>query len=253
MNAWLEARYADAKKAYEALMKFYPFGLEDLDGEIWHDILNYEGLYQISTFGRVKSFNGRWGEVKILKPKITRRGYLAAGLHKDGAVKFFLVHRLVAQAFVPNPNDLPEVDHVYGMKFDNSVWNLRWATSAENTRYAVESGAAKTGEKRFGSKLTDEQARYIRENPDSLKGKQLVEKFGVGETVICRIQTGETYKNAGGSVRQARKHNCLNDNQRAEVRKLYVFGSKEFGSVALGRQYGVDSSVILRIIRENRR
>lgn len=110
-------RYADYKLAYAALMLCYPFGLENLDGEQWRDVAGYEGLYKVSNYGRVKSFCK--GDVKIRRPDLNNVGYLVIELYKGGKGKKFKIHRLVAEAFIPNPQNLPTVDHIFNNKFDN--------------------------------------------------------------------------------------------------------------------------------------
>lgn len=109
--------------------------------EIWKDIRGYEGLYQVSNLGRVKSL--AWPchhkKSKILKPFNNGRGYSVVCLYTVDAkkkVKKFLVHRLVADAFIPNPNKKTDVNHKSGIKTDNSVSNLEWATKSENMRHA---------------------------------------------------------------------------------------------------------------------
>ena len=164
-----------------------------LAGEIWRDIRGYEGDYQVSNFGRIKSFKN--GVAKILSV-ITRGLYQVVSLHKNGKGKMFLVHRLVAQAFLPNPDNLPEVDHLNGDKTDNRVENLEWVTYSENSKRAFQNGqhAPIRGEKHVKAKLTNEQANYIRENPDNLTRKQLAERFNVHVNTIYRIQKMLTYK-----------------------------------------------------------
>lgn len=116
--------------------------------EIWKDIESYEGMYQVSSLGRVKSLSRRcsthWGTrlvpEKLLCPNVKEAGYLCLDLHKDGKSKEFSIHRLVAQAFIPNPNNLPEVNHKDGDKQNNCVDNLEWCTNLDNVRHAIQNG-----------------------------------------------------------------------------------------------------------------
>lgn len=107
--------------------------------EIWRDIADFEGLYQVSNLGRVKSKNYRHttGQERVLKPVKDRYGYLRVDLCKDGKVKNMKVHRLVAQAFIPNPNNWPQVNHRDEIKSNNSVENLEWVTASYNTNYGT--------------------------------------------------------------------------------------------------------------------
>lgn len=101
--------------------------------EEWKDIEGYEGLYQISNYGRVKSLNyKRTGQEKILKLSKDKKGYFVINLSIKGKTKVFKVHRLVAKAFIPNPENKPNVDHINTIRTKNEVWNLRWVTQKEN-------------------------------------------------------------------------------------------------------------------------
>ena len=101
--------------------------------EIWKDIENYKGLYQVSSQGRVKSLNYKHtGKEKVLKSNKNKNGYLQIYLCKDEKVKSFLIHRLVSQAFIPNPENKPSIDHINTIRDDNRVENLRWVTHKEN-------------------------------------------------------------------------------------------------------------------------
>ena len=112
--------------------------------EIWRDIDGYEGLYQISNLGRVKSLDryivSRWGTPFCLKGKIRRLrkdkyGYMCLSLNKDGKIRYKTIHRLVAQAFIPNPNNLPQVNHKDEDKTNNCVENLEWCDGEYNLNY----------------------------------------------------------------------------------------------------------------------
>lgn len=109
--------------------------------EEWKLIKNYEGLYEVSNLGRIRSLDklvkGRKGTEYIKKGKILKQikhvnGYMKIGLTKDGKRKTFLVHRLVAEAFISNPENKPYIDHINTIRDDNRVENLRWATASEN-------------------------------------------------------------------------------------------------------------------------
>lgn len=118
--------------------------------EIWKDIPNYQGFYQISNFGNVKSlcFGARnikkSNKQKLLKSSPSNCGYYKVELYKDGKSKMFYVHRLVANAFIPNPDNKPQVNHIDGNKANNSVSNLEWCTHSENQRHAISMGLRKS-------------------------------------------------------------------------------------------------------------
>ena len=104
--------------------------------EEWKSIKDYEGLYEISSYGRVKSLsykykNGKVREEIIRVPSVTH-GYEFLKLNKNGKSKNYKIHRLVAEAFIPNPENKPEVDHIDTNKRNNMVENLRWVTRQEN-------------------------------------------------------------------------------------------------------------------------
>ena len=109
---------------------------------IWKDIPNYEGIYQISNYGevmRLRSFDSR-GHLRcsrIKKQSQNNDGYMVIGLHKDGVETKYLVHRLVAQLFIPNPYDYKEVNHKDENKHNNAVSNLEWCTHIYNANYGT--------------------------------------------------------------------------------------------------------------------
>lgn len=112
--------------------------------EQWKDISGYEGMYQVSNMGRVKScermVHHPKGGDKVINPRLLKpsfiRGYPSVILCKQGTVKRFSVHRLVAMAFIENPMNLPEVNHIDGNRGNPNVSNLEWCTSAQNKHHA---------------------------------------------------------------------------------------------------------------------
>ena len=106
--------------------------------EIWRDVVGYEGLYQVSNLGRVKSLNYHiYGKERILKPGNSSGGYFVVSLCKNSKRKPFYIHRLVATAFIPNPNNKPEVNNKDENKTNNRVDNLEWMTSKENINFGT--------------------------------------------------------------------------------------------------------------------
>ena len=106
--------------------------------ETWKPIQGYEGNYEVSNYGRVRSLNYHLaGLPRIIKPTMTVNGYLYVSLSKDGKRKTFAVHRLVAMAFVANPRGLPEINHRDEDKTDNCAWNLEWLCHRDNCNFGT--------------------------------------------------------------------------------------------------------------------
>lgn len=120
-----------------------------MEKEIWKDVIGYEGLYEVSNFGRIKSkervVNNSKGKrivkSKILSPFISNSGYYAIVLHKTRPVfKLNYIHRLVANAFLPNKNNLEQINHIDGNKLNNNVFNLEWCSRSDNIKHAIKIG-----------------------------------------------------------------------------------------------------------------
>ena len=106
--------------------------------EQWKSVEGYEGLYEVSDLGKVRSLNyNHTGKEKILKPQKDTSGYLQVNLCKDGQKKMLLVHRLVAEAFIPNHNNLATVNHKDEVKTNNTVGNLEWMSIKDNNNYGT--------------------------------------------------------------------------------------------------------------------
>ena len=148
--------------------------------EIWKDVKGYEGLYQVSNLGNVRSLNHhvmnngimQLRKGKILKPNINSWGYLGILLYKDGKSKRFQVHRLVAIAFIKNHLNKKEVNHIDGNKLNNNASNLEWCTRSENMKHSFLLGLEKPPMKGRCGKLNskskpviqyDINGNYIRE------------------------------------------------------------------------------------------
>lgn len=118
--------------------------VQNIENEVWKDIEGYEGLYQVSNIGNIKSLERdvvysnsaiHHYEEKLLKPSKIGGGYLQVTLSKDGEAQNVLVHIIIANAFIPNPNNLPQVGHMDDNKENNTIDNLYWTTAKENNTH----------------------------------------------------------------------------------------------------------------------
>lgn len=173
--------------------------------EEWKAIPGYEGLYEASTLGRVRSLDRlihcRNGSVKqyrgtVLTPSTTNTDYLSVQLSRDGKPIRYLVHRLVALTFIPNPDGLEEVNHKDGVKRNNELSNLEWMSRVRNIRHAMGMGLIQgLGEDNPAAKLTESDARLIKEYSRlALHPKELARAFSVKPSTITDIQLGRSWQ-----------------------------------------------------------
>ena len=165
--------------------------------EEWKDIPEFEGVFQISNLGRVKSLTrhvntyrkGRTVKSIIRKQKKHPSGYLYIGLRKNNHNYTFKVHRLVAKAFVPNPENKPEVNHKKGIKIDNRYFELEWNTSKENSKHKIENGlyTSVKGIDHYCAKLTEQDVLEIREIGSSKTQRELSKKYNIHHSKISSI------------------------------------------------------------------
>lgn len=111
-----------------------------MENEIWKDVVGYDGLYQVSNLGRVKSVGSYYHKEIILKEQFFKQGYSKTTLYKKGKPKSFKTHRLVALAFIHNPENKPQINHKDGNKSNNCVDNLEWVSAKENMQHALKTG-----------------------------------------------------------------------------------------------------------------
>lgn len=168
--------------------------------EIWKDVIGYEGFYQVSNKGRVRSvtriIKRTSGDMKF-KSRImagcVRNGYKIMPLSKNKTIKAWRVHRLVAIAFIPNPENKAEVNHKNGIRLDNKLDNLEWMTHQENVQHAFRTGLVKVGSQRKDAKLTEKDVIAIRSNRQ-LTQKELAIKYNITPRHIRTILSRRSWK-----------------------------------------------------------
>ncbi|HDY66240.1 MAG TPA: endonuclease [Candidatus Scalindua sp.] len=163
--------------------------------ERWKKIKNYEGLYEISSFGRVRSLARATTRGGILKQNKSRF-YLSVCLSKENYFRTFSVHRLVAKHFIPNPKNKPYVNHKNGDRFDNRIENLEWVTPSENKKHAVKNGLTHSprGEEHWASKLTEKQVIKMRLKKGHKKLREIAEEYGVSIQLVSDILNRKRWK-----------------------------------------------------------
>lgn len=156
--------------------------------EIWKDIKNYP-KYQVSNLGRVKSLNYmRTNREKVLSLKTTRCGYLTFLLYKNGKRKNALVHRVVAEAFLPNLDNKPQVNHMNGDKTNNRVDNLEWATQSENEKHAFRTGLKHKPINKYNILQYDTRGNLIKVWDSA---REIKDNLGISKTQIGLCANGK--------------------------------------------------------------
>lgn len=176
--------------------------INNLSNEIWKPIKDYEGLYEISSYGRIKSL-ARKTKTKIIKDekilKIFKRytGYIQAKLCKNSKLYHPIVSKLVAEAFLKKPNYKCVANHIDCIRHNNHVDNLEWISQSQNTRYAFLIGnKSQKGEKNNGAKLTMEKVNQIREfkkENDHFSQQQIADHFNLKRENVKDIINYKTW------------------------------------------------------------
>lgn len=154
--------------------------------EEYRDVVGFEGYFQVSNLGNVFSKRSK----RLLKLTKSKTGYWTFVTRINGIPHFFLVHRLVAEAFIPNPESKPFVNHIDGCKTNNMLSNLEWVTPTENLAHALATGLRKR-------KLTADQVREIRASTKT--NRELASIYGLSHSNIWYIKSRERYKDVPDS------------------------------------------------------
>ncbi len=177
--------------------------------ETWKAVIGYEGRYEVSNLGRVRSktrIAQRWNAIlclsgRVLKPRRSKagthgKGYPNVALSANGEVHCHTIHRLVAEAFIPNPENRPWINHKDGDKYNCHIYNLEWVTRRENELHAIRLGLCNQGINNASAKLTEVQVIEIRSRyvPGKVTYEQLGREYGMAGGTIRDIVTRKTWK-----------------------------------------------------------
>ena len=158
--------------------------------EIWKSIEGTNGRYEVSNTGKIRSLNylGHKGVVKVIAPALDNKGYERIRIYYGDYRKTVKVHRAVAEAFIPNPENKPQVNHKNGVKTDNRVENLEWTTAHDNIVHAYKSGL-KEKNRKFAKKLGKSQVKNLRKYTELQKTPITATNIETGEVVRFDSQT----------------------------------------------------------------
>lgn len=171
--------------------------------EVWKSVIGYEGSYEISNLGRIRSLDryrskdGIFLKGVLRKPQMDSRGYYQIGLYKDSKQKLVLLHRLVASHFIENPESKEQINHIDGNKLNNVSNNLEWCTRKENMVHASQSKLfnERTGTKNGRSKLDENSVIEMRKRrKQGEKITSLSKYYKVGTSVVSSICLGKSWK-----------------------------------------------------------
>lgn len=181
--------------------------------EVWKDVVGYEGAYEVSNLGRIRSLDryisGAFNSKRFIKgveikSSLTGNGYLGFNLVKDGKSKMSKVHRVVANAFIDNNELKPEVNHKDGNKNNNHVSNLEWVTKGENQSHAYKNVLrCSKGVNNPSSKLNETNVKNILKLLDrGVTAKKIAKAFCVAESTIGRIKNGQKWNHITNGVKR---------------------------------------------------
>lgn len=159
-----------------------------MNKEEWRAVTGYEGLYEVSNLGNIINVKRN----RLLRPGYVY-GYQSVSLSKHNIRCTKRLHRLIAKAFIPNPENKPAVNHIDGNKANNAVSNLEWVTDKENTHHAMSLGTMHSGERSGSAKLKIEDVLFIRAS--NISHSKLAKMYNVHQANILSIVKRKSWKN----------------------------------------------------------
>ena len=202
--------FENNKSLKKTLEKRKSIIIDDLAGEYWNDVVGYEGIYKVSNLSRLKTVsrekkvlrNGKYVNIqvveKLLTGKINSYGYKVFGLTKNNKYKVNSLHRIVALAFIPHPNNYDTVNHKDGNKLNNCMLNLEWCDNDYNIKHAIALSLKKNHVKGcdvYNAKLSNEEVKYIKRMwALRLSQSSIGEILGYSHKLIHKVVNNKSYK-----------------------------------------------------------
>lgn len=200
--------------------------------EVWKDIPGYEGLYQVSNLGQVKSLYGS-PLGKTMVGSSDRQGYMGIKLWKDGKYKYFKVHRIIAAVFVPNEHGKPMVNHVDGNKSNNDISNLEWCTCKENMAHSSRFGASHRNQNLYKT--------FAMLYGQGWTSTSVANKFGVSSSTVMRA-----VRMCGGTPRNTGKYN-----QSACIKEMLEDLNSGMSRRAIAKKHGCSTWFVRKVVSQH--
>jgi hypothetical protein len=219
--------------------------------EEWREVPGWEGFYAVSSLGRVKRLAGspRCWEDRIIKPIPVRGGYDTVCFTRPGNYRIRrTIHSLVAEAFIgPRPSPAHEINHLNGVKTDNTPSNLKWVTRSENIKHAFDTGLHPVldGSSAGSAKLTDEQVlKIIDLHAKGMKIRELVDLFPVGDYGIRQIVEGRSHRKLPRPQNPNTLKGARRVNRETVIAIKTLLAKKELSSYKIAALCGVSPSCV---------
>ena len=221
--------------------------------EIWKSLKNiveHGDNYEVSDLGNVRNAVTK----KVLKGVKNHKGYLRVSLMLNGKPKHHFIHKLVALAFIPNPENKAQVNHKKGKEKDNNrVDNLEWATRSENMKHAYDTGleTVKKGEETNSAKLTEAEVIEIKKMlASNTPQSTIAAKLGIGKGHVSSIKSGRIWSHVhvDGFTPTQKWYSKYSDELRETVKKLYASG--EYTQAEIGKKLGISQRTVSHIVNQ---
>lgn len=196
--------------------------------------------YFVNSQGNVKNKDNL-----VLQPALNGGGYYYVTLHKNKTKSNKMIHRLVSMAFIDNPQNKSQVNHIDGNKLNNVLENLEWVTQFENMQHSVDSGLSPKGEDSYLAKLTEKDVLAIREAyANNVSNKELSILYNVNRGAISSIVLGRTWKHVGGPIATKKVRSSLSKDDIPLIRKLFT---ENFSDSEIALEFNVVRGTIQQI------